>query len=75
MTTAETASRPTYIDDLGIGVRAQRVLAQAKIVFTTDLVRMTPTQLADLHGMGPTTLKNIKAALMSHSLALSGESA
>lgn len=62
--------QPIYVDDLGIAIKTQRVLAQSKILYTTDLLRMSCAEVAALYGVGPTTLNDIKNALNAHGLAL-----
>lgn len=61
---------PIFAEDLGIGVRAQRVLEAHRIVYTSQLLAMTVCDLALLHGCGPTTFNAILSALDAHGLEL-----
>lgn len=42
---------------LGIAAPARRALVNAGLLTVSDVAKLSPTELASLHGMGPKTLK------------------
>ncbi len=56
----------------GVAKPAQRALASVGVTRLEQTTRFTEAQLLALHGMGPTALDAIKAALRAQGLSLAG---
>jgi hypothetical protein len=48
---------------LGLGAPARRALVNEKILKVSDLAKFTQAQIAALHGMGPSTMPKLLAAM------------
>jgi hypothetical protein len=53
----------------GVARPAQRALAAAGVTQLADLTGFTEAELARLHGMGPTALAALKAALAAEDMS------
>ena len=49
--------------ELGLAAPARRALVNAKLLKLNDLKKITEIDLKELHGMGPRTLKVLKAEM------------
>jgi hypothetical protein len=50
---------------IGLGAPARRALVNAKILKVSDLGKFTKAQIESLHGMGPSTMPKLLAAMKS----------
>jgi hypothetical protein len=48
---------------LGLGAPARRALVNEKILKVSDLAKFTQAQIETLHGMGPSTMPKLLAAM------------
>lgn len=48
---------------LGLGAPARRALVNEKILKVSDLAKFTQVQIEALHGMGPSTMPKLLAAM------------
>ena len=48
---------------LGLGAPARRALVNEKILKVSDLAKFTQSQIEALHGMGPSTMPKLLAAM------------
>jgi hypothetical protein len=64
----------TEVSAIRTGAPAQRALAGAGIVTLSDLAKSPKSELAKLHGMGPSALSKLEAALAEADLDFAPES-
>ena len=61
-------SKPAATDLPKLGAPAQRALASIRVTTLAQLARRTEREIADLHGMGPSSIKLLRAALHARGL-------
>jgi hypothetical protein len=65
----EAARKPAQGFLAGLAAPARRALEGAKLTTLAKLAKKTEAQVQDLHGMGPSALSTLRAALAKEGLA------
>lgn len=63
----------TEIDQLGLAAPAVRALYGAGYTRLEQLAQVSEAELAQLHGVGPNALKQLRKALARHGWSFAGE--
>ncbi len=57
----------------GLSNPAQRALSAAQIITLTQVAAHSAAEILQLHGVGPKTIRQLRAALATQGLAFAGE--